>query len=47
MEGRGWLKSVHGGAWGFKMLSKNTCEGVTKTVNLLKLNFFIHIFQRF
>ena len=31
----GGLKSVHGGgAWGLKMLSKNTCEGVHLKVKL-------------
>ena len=40
------------GAWVVKMLSKNTCEGVhlevaCKPANLLKMNYFTHIFQDF
>ena len=54
-EGAG-LSQSRGGAWGeLKMLSKNTCKGVhlikklpaCKPPNLLKMNFFTHIFQGF
>ena len=37
-EGGGGLKSIHGGAWGFKMLPKNTCEGVHLIIKLLAIS---------
>ena len=54
----GGLKSIHWGAWGIKMLSKNTCDGIHLIVklpaislqaysNLLKMNFFTHIVEGF
>ena len=54
----GGLKSIHWGAWGVKMLPKNTYDGVHLIVkllaislqaysNLLKMNFFTHIFEGF
>ena len=53
---RGSLSQYMGVAWGFKRLSKSTCEGVhlivklpakslCKPANLLKMNF-THIFSR-
>ena len=37
MEGGG-LSQYMGGAWGLKILSKNTCEGVHLIVNLLAIS---------
>ena len=48
-DGRGgvWLKSINGGAWGgFKMLSKNTCEGVYLIIKLPAISLQAYKFTK-
>ena len=40
------FKSIHGGAWGFKMLSKNTCEGVHLIIKLPAISLQAYKFTK-